>query len=445
MLGIVLPTLSLAILPLASTLLGAGIQWSHLFVLFNLLIPFFVISMTQKIILERPGGHGEAGLIEKNPLYPTYKSKKPYVIAAFIVIPLLVIGLLPLIWMYSPINEWAGLSKDVKFGDIGVTFLKKVSVFGIITGDNGEVIAGPLSSFSLILSLLVPLSIALFFIISYRMKTVLLIKDREKYNEVEGEFTSSLFQLGNRLGDGLPPEIAFSKVLESTRGTSTEGFFRLINQNIQQIGMSVEQAIFNPKRGAIVFYPSHLIETSMKVLIESSKKGLQVAARSLMSISDYVKNIKKIDARLTDLLADIISDMKSNMTFLAPLLSGIIIGLSGMIVSILSGLKSLTGADVFGQATGLTGALSAFNKLFEVQNMLAPYWVQVSVGIYLIEVIFILTTTLVVIKSGKDELQSTSEISVNLKIGMTLYIVVAALAILGLTLLSSLVIGSGGG
>jgi hypothetical protein len=148
-------------------------------------------------------------------------------------------------------------------------------------------------------------------------------------------------------------------VLESTRGTSTEGFFRLINQNIQQLGMSVEQAVFNAKRGAIIFYPSHLIEISMKILIESSKKGLQVAARSLMAISDYVKNIKKIDDRLSDLLADILSDMKSNMTFLAPLLSGIIVGLSGMIVSILVGLSGLMGSTDLTGATALSG-LSTF-------------------------------------------------------------------------------------
>ena len=142
------------------------------------------------------------------------------------------------------------------------------------------------------------------------------------------------------MGDGVPPEIAFYKILESTRGTSTEGFFKLVNQNIQQLGMSLEQALFNPKRGAIIFYPSHLIETSMKILIESAKKGLQVAAKSLMSISEYVKNIKKIDDRLNDLLADIISDMKSNMVFLAPLLSGIIVGLTGMVTSILSSLSN---------------------------------------------------------------------------------------------------------
>jgi hypothetical protein len=275
------------------------------------------------------------------------------------------------------------------------------------------------------------------------MRTKQLLIEREKYKEVEAEFTSSLFQLGNRLGDGMPPEIAFSKVLESVKGTSTEGFFRLVNQNIQQLGMSVENALFNPKRGAIVFYPSHLIETSMRILIESSKKGLQVAARSLMSISDYVKNIRKIDERLTDLLADIISDMKSNMTFLAPLLSGIIVGLSGMITSILSTLSSsINSKDLAGSTSGfgLGGVLNIFNP----QAMIAPYWIQISVGIYLIEIIFILSSTLVIIKSGKDELAETAEIGVNLKRGIFLYLIIAFGAIVGLALLGSLVLNGFG-
>ena len=103
--------------------------------------------------------------------------------------------------------------------------------------------------------------------------------------------------------------------------------------------MSLEEAIFNKKRGAIVYYPSSLIATSMKILVESVKKGLQIAARSLISISEYVKNIHKIDERLKDLLAEVTSDMKSNMTFLAPLLSGIVVGLAGMITLILSKLQ----------------------------------------------------------------------------------------------------------
>lgn len=436
MLGIVLPTLSLAILPLATTMVGSDIKWYHLFLIFNLIIPFFVIFMTNKVILERPGGYGESSLLQKNPLYHLYATNGPYFSAFLICLPLFILGFLPLVWMYTPIHSWLGMPLDPTWGSLGLGFLgSKSGAFGII--ETNGVIYGPNGILSLILSLLIPLAIAMVFIIGNSMRTKKLLVEREKYKEVEAEFTSSLFQLGNRLGDGMPPEIAFSKVLESVKGTSTEGFFRLVNQNIQQLGMSVENALFNPKRGAIVFYPSHLIETSMRILVESSKKGLQVAARSLMSISDYVKNIRKIDERLTDLLADIISDMKSNMTFLAPLLSGIIVGLSGMITSILASLvMSLKSGGLTDSVSGSSGILNSFNP----ETMIAPYWIQMSVGLYLIEIIFILSSTLVVIKSGKDELQQTAETGINLKRGMALYLLIAFGAILGLSMLGALVL-----
>jgi hypothetical protein len=232
--------------------------------------------------------------LQKNPLYYLYSTNKPYIKAAIICSPLIILGILPLLWMYTPLSTWLNLPLDPTWGSIGLDVLGKTTgVFGIKEVDN--MVIGPNGILSLLLSLFVPLSIALIFIMGNSERTKKLLVEREKYKEVEAEFTSSLFQLGNRLGDGMPPEIAFAKVLDSVKGTSTEGFFRLVNQNIQQLGMSVENALFNPKRGAIVFYPSHLIETSMRILIESSKKGLQVAARSLMSISDYVKNIRKIE------------------------------------------------------------------------------------------------------------------------------------------------------
>lgn len=437
MLGIVLPTLSLAILPLAAAMLSGSFAWYHLMVVFNLIVPFFVIFMTGKIILERPGGYGESSMLSKNPLYSKYASMRPYLIGSLVALPFFILGILPLLWAFTPLASYLHLPADPTWGQLHLgVFGKNTGIFGI-TEDSG-VIFGPMGLMSLLLSMLIPFSIALVFIIGSSLRTKDLLVEREKYKEVEAEFTSSLFQLGNRLGDGNPPEIAFAKVIESTKGTSTEGFFRLVNQNIQQLGMSVEQALFNPKRGALIFYPSHLIETSMKILVESSKKGLQVAARSLMSISDYVKNIRKIDERLTDLLADIISDMKSNMTFLAPLLSGIIVGLSGMITGILTSLDALMKT---GGSTQLGGYdVGTLLDLFKVQGMIPPYWVQVCVGIYLIEIIFILTATLVTIKSGKDELQSTAEIGQNLKFGMTLYLIVALLAVLALSFLGATVL-----
>lgn len=65
MLGIVLPTLAIAILPLASTMVGGAIKWYHVLLVFNVLIPFLVLYMTEKIMMERPGGYGETSLLER--------------------------------------------------------------------------------------------------------------------------------------------------------------------------------------------------------------------------------------------------------------------------------------------------------------------------------------------------------------------------------------------
>src|SRR3989344_192521 len=433
MLGIVLPTLALAILPLASTMLGGAIKWYHLLLLFNIIIPLMVVYLTGNVMMQRPGGYGESNLLEQNPLYENYKSNAAYAKGIFLALPLMVVGLVPFILRYTPIPDWFNIARDYSWGELGLGFLGNSGAFGI--QNQAGVLYGPSGALSIVLSLFIPLSVAVMFMTVYKSKTKELIVERAKYKEVEAEFTSSIFQLGNRIGDGIPAEIAFAKTLESTRGTATEGFFRLVNENIQQLGMSLERALFDPRRGAVIYYPSELIATSMKILVESVKKGLKVAARSLTSISEYVKNIKKINDRLNDLLAEIVSDMQSNMTFLAPLLSGIIVGLAGMITAILAGLEVLVG----GAESGIDGVGGFGNLLgiFDVTLMIPTYWLQIVIGIYLVQIVFILTSTLVIIKSGHDELQTTAEIGRNLKKTMFLYFLIALISIAGLTLIGS--------
>jgi hypothetical protein len=316
--------------------------------------------------------------------------------------------------------------------------MSDIKIFDFKTLPDGTIV-GPFGAGALILSLFFPLGIALFFSIAYKDKTINLIDERNKTKQLEGEFNNSLFQIGNRLGDGVPPELIFGKIAESSKGLVTGEFFRKVNYNIQQMGMSVEKAIFDSRRGVILFYPSDLIATSMRVLIESSKKGLKIAAVSLMSISEYVKNIQKITERLKDILAEIVSEMKSNMTFLAPLLSGIVIGLALMIAAILNTLSSsmaVAGADT-------SSAINIGNilKIFDITTMIPPYFLQIAIGIYLIEVIFILTGALVTIDSGEDKLERTSRIGENLKKGMIFYFITALISSLALFALSSIVLG----
>ncbi|MFH0711610.1 MAG: hypothetical protein V1889_00625 [archaeon] len=442
MLGIVLPTLALAILPLASTMLGGAIKWWHVLLIFNIMIPFLVLYLTNNIMMQRPGGYGETSLLEKNPLYPRYKSNAGYWKGFFIALPIFVVGLIPILWRYTNLPIWLGMARDYSWTELGLGFLGKSGVFGIMT-DKAGVVSGPFGSLALLMSLCIPISIAVVFIVAFREKTRDILDTRNKYKEVESQFTSSLFQLGNRIGDGVPAEIAFAKMVDSTRGTATEGFFKIVNENIQQLGMSLERALFDPKRGAVVFYPSQLIATSMRILVDSVKKGLRVAARSLMSISDYVKNIKKINERLNDLLAGIVSDMKSNMTFLAPLLAGIIVGLAGMITTILGSLSAmLTGGELGNTAEIGSGGIVGILSIFDVTKMIPTYWLQVIVGIYLVEIVFILSSTLVMIKAGRDPLMATAQTGRNLRTTIVLYTIVAVVSIVVLTVIGAVALAN---
>jgi len=440
MLAIMLPILGIALIPLASAMVQGMIKWTHVFMLYTLIIPFLAFFMMDKILSLRPGGYGETSYLEKNPLYSQYKSNGPYFFAFLICLPFLIIGLLPLIFQYTPIPNMLGLQTDYTFGQLGLSFsdgLSGMKLFDFKEGANG--IVGPFGFGALILSLFFPLGIALFFSIAYKDKTKNIIVERNKTKQLENEFNNSLFQLGNRLGNGVPPELVFGKVAESSKGLIAGEFFRRVNYNIQQMGMSVEKAIFDSRRGVLLFYPSDLIATSMRVLVESSKKGLKIAAVSLMSISEYVKNIQKITERLKDILAEIVSEMKSNMTFLAPLLSGIVIGLTLMITSILNTLNmdTFSGADI-----SALGSTQNILGIFNIESMIPPYYLQIAIGIYLIQVIFILTGTLVTINSGEDKLERTSRIGKNLQRGMTFYFFTALIASLALFILTTIVLGN---
>jgi Flp pilus assembly protein TadB len=443
MLAIMLPILGIALIPLASAMVSGMIKWSDVFVLYTMIIPFLAFFMLDKILLLRPGGYGETSYLENNPLYPQYKSKGPYVASFLICLPFIIIGLLPLIFQYTPSPHMLGLQTDYTFAQLGFgspdSGFGATKLFDFKTDPKTGATVGPFGAGALILSLFFPLGLALFFSIGNKDRTINIIDERNKTKQLEEQFNNSLFQIGNRLGNGVPPELVFGKVAESSKGLVSGEFFRRVNYNIQQMGMSVEKAIFDSRRGVILYYPSDLIATSMRVLIESSKKGLKIAAVSLMSISEYVKNIQKITERLKDILAEIVSEMKSNMTFLAPLLAGIVIGLALMIAAILNTLGGATAGMSLGGDTGGIN-VQTITSLFQIETMIPPYFLQIAIGIYLIEVIFILTGTLVTIDSGEDKLERTSRIGDNLRSGMVFYFITALISSVALFALSSIVL-----
>jgi len=72
------------------------------------------------------------------------------------------------------------------------------------------------------------------------------------------------------------------------------------------------------------------------------------------------------------------------------------------------------------------------STFFQVADMVPPYFLQISIGIYLIEIIFILTTALVTVDSGEDKLERTSKIGKNLFGGIMFYFIASLISIIAL-------------
>lgn len=420
MLGVILPILGLVIFPLIGSLLEGKITWYHLAFLYNIILPVVVFAVGLNILSKRPTGYGESKVAES--VYKKIPSPKN--LALLIAVILIAIGLLPLIITFlDPPKFLEGKVCAINDIDLGPTL---GCFFGYVkSGDN---IYGPFGLGALILSFFIPAALAFSIGLYYKTKSKKIIELRNETKDLESEFASSLFQLGNRMGDGIPVELAFSKVAETMEGTPSGKFFRIVDTNIRQLGMDVERAIFNEKNGAILSYPSSLIESSMEVLLEGSKKGPKIVSQSLISISTYVDKIHKVAERLKDLLAEVISSMKSQVSFLTPAIAGIVVGISAMIVNIIVALNQSITSSSFTLEPGTeatAGGLSGIIELFNINGIIPGYFFQLVVGIYVVQLAYILTILQNGIENGMDKVNEEYLLGKNMIKSFLLYAVIA--------------------
>lgn len=471
MLGVILPILGLVILPLVVSFM-CEVKWYHLLALYNLALPIGVYYLGKSILSTRPSGYGSTDISEGNPDFDSYKTFKiklgktelglsPLVIAVFVGIVLILIGLSPIILKFFITPGWdIMMNKSPKEGESFIMTTTKMedprAMFSLLDykeskgcGDNAEGkgdIIGPFGFGAGLLSLLFVIGVGSAFGIYYRLNSTNIIKIRERSKELEREFGAALFQLGNRLGDGLPAEIAFSKVADVMENTTTGDFFRLVSSNITRLGMGVEQAIFDPHYGALMRYPSSIIESSMKVLIVSVRKGPQIAAEALVSVSKYLKEMHAVEERLKDLMAETISSMKSQIKFMTPAIAGIVIGITSMITTIL-GKLTLQLKTVTSGTEGMEGVGGGFDLISMFGDGIPSFHFQIIVGFYVVQIVYILTVLANGIEDGADKLKERYELGRNMINSVVSYCAVAMIVMMLFNIIAGTILGSiqGGG
>ena len=149
----------------------------------------------------------------------------------------------------------------------------------------------------------------------------------------------------------------------------------------------------------------------------------------MIGVSTYVNKIRQVNERLRDLLSEDISSMKGQISFLTPIIAGIVVGISSMIVSILGKLTSVLAVQ--GSSASLTGAeagnYATLVQLFKIENIVPSYYLQIVVGLYLVEIIIILSILVNGVENGDDKIKEKNSIGRNLLKGGMLYLIVAGL------------------
>lgn len=418
-LGAMLPVLAMIMLPLITVFMGDVIEEIHLVIMFNILLPVGLYWFMKRVLATRPPTTStkpveEAELPPKGSFKLSLFGKQRYV-------PSWTVG--AALFFLISIYGWAGY---LAFGHV------------YPPGNSTEISAAPaifkngdaLNPMPMLMR-----SIAITYGIGIGLGVSKLLGNKERkaaeeeLQSIERQFPQALFQLGNNIAGGTPIEVALKDAAEDANQLEVSGLFEKASRNIRELGMTFEQSLFNPAHGALRKYPSQMIETVMKAVLESSTKGTKMAAMTMMTISKYLQNIQETQETLNDLLEDTTSTITMLAYMLAPVVSGVAVGMSQTIISAMyqmtkrfgSGIAG-AGAPPGGAAGGAAGGFGGFTE--NLQGAISPEILQFVVGIYLIQLLHILGTFYIKITKGENPTQRDLFIGKLLIVGMTFYALV---------------------
>jgi Flp pilus assembly protein TadB len=391
--GAMLPVLGMIMLPLISAFMGGVITPLHLLIMFNIMLPTFLWIFMQRTLSSRPPtvsskpskegnlpqrGKFEFEIMDRELAVPTW----PVGAAVFLIVGFYgIIGYLIYPHFYPVEN--------VNPAVIPAIFL-----------ENGRLDPFPMLLRSLSITLGLGLGIGTSKLLGNRARAAA----EEDIKEIEQQFPNALFELGNKISGGTPIELALEDAAESTKDLKISNLFLEASENIKNMGMTFEDAIFDENYGALQHYPSQTIETVMRAILSSSEKGTQMASTAMMTISRYLENIHDTQEALNDLMEDTTTTIQMLAYMLAPVISGVAVSMSQTIISALYSLGESFSSTQQNLPSGGGGAgIGGAGILQNLKSAIPPELLQFVVGFYLLQLLYILGTFYTKITQGEDK------------------------------------------
>ncbi|MFH1587119.1 MAG: hypothetical protein ABID38_04640 [Candidatus Diapherotrites archaeon] len=249
-----------------------------------------------------------------------------------------------------------------------------------------------IAPYNLVFGILLTLSLVIFFYFYYT--NIYKKRVQEEVMQMESEFKESLYIIASRMGENKPIEEALKHVRNFLPNYKiSDNLFGRILDNITLMGMPLEAAVFDPNYGALKDNPSSVIRGAMKLLVDSVSLGVNVAARSMISLSIQLTNADKVNKNLRVLVSDITGMMKTMSIFIAPIVLGITTSLQRIVIVTISQLASsnILENDLPIDSGGFSDvSLTSFFSVESFKSIATPTEFIIIVGIYILELVFIM-------------------------------------------------------
>ena len=221
------------------------------------------------------------------------------------------------------------------------------------------------------------------------------VKEERKIVKImEREFPDALFQLGSRIAEGISLELAFYRTGESMKGTEIGSLFQQITCALQLDRRTLEDTLFG-QHGILTLFPSRTIKATMRTVVEVAKKDPGEAGKTIIQISNFLRDMAEMDHDIRSKLSQSVDMMKGTAMIFAPVVMGVVVSLYFMLHDIFSEISTV--------------------------EMISPVAFNTIVGIYLMLMCLVITYFSTGISSRVDAIEFKNDLGTMLPICMAVF------------------------
>ena len=361
--GIMIPLAIIAMLP-AAGLIGLQITIFQVFFLYDIILPLLLFLYIRKILLSRPATFNPPNIPKNHPKLRGIHHRKHQSIAC----SLFIVCISPIFLMMFPGTP------------------------------------APIVSTIHSINSIIPLSITIIWgiaaAITYYTSTVYWphknIRDTIKH--MEKEFSDALYIIGNRISEEKSPEESFLYTAETMKGSAISDLFSHTSYNLTALHTTISEALFNPEYGSLKHVYSDRIRAIMRLFVEGIKKSQRSVSISIIRLADHLKELQQVETRIKENLSTLTSTLQSTATIFAPLIAGVTLAITQLISDIIQ--KTTQSLDTPSMMD--THMMYGITNTFSLENIDPTYFVLV-IGIYIVELVFLLTRFTNGIDEGDDK------------------------------------------